>query len=71
MSSINDPDPMGGDGPNRGDEPGGDRLSSAGAEHRQDEGRGDQGHGERGHLKDDDDAPKTASKGINPVQHSE
>ena len=74
MSSIQDPQdpaPKGGDGPNRGDLSGADRLSGASAEHRQDEGRGDQGHGERGRLHDDDDAPKTASKGINPVQHSE
>jgi hypothetical protein len=71
MSSIQDPAPKGGDGPNRSDESGGDRSSGASAEHRQDEGRGEhEGHGE-GARPQDDEAPKSSSKGINPVQHSE
>jgi hypothetical protein len=69
-SSIEDPNPKGGDGPNRGEQSGVDKVSGASGEHRQDEGHGHQGHGERGRLHDDD-ASKTASKGINPVQHSE
>jgi hypothetical protein len=62
MSTPIDPDPRGGDGPNQDKAPGQNRATGAGEEHRQDEGRGEGGGG---------DAPKTASKGINPVQHSE
>lgn len=69
MSSTQDPNPpetkpKGGDGPNQVDRAGDDSAPGTGAEHRQDEGRGG-GGGQGG------DAPKTASKGINPVQHSE
>ena len=64
-SNIEDPNPKGGDGPNRGEQSGGDKVSGASGEHRQDEGRGEGGD------RPGDDAPKTASKGINPVQHSE
>jgi hypothetical protein len=75
MSSIQDPEnpnPKGGDGPNQDPQSGGDRVSGASGEHRQDEGRGEQGgRGEGGGRPGGDDAPKTASKGINPVQHSE
>jgi hypothetical protein len=70
-SSIEDPNPKGGDGPNRGPQSGGDRESSARGEHRQDEGRGEHGGRGEGGGRREDDAPKTASKGINPVQHSE
>jgi hypothetical protein len=56
MSSIQDPAPMGGDGPNRGDDLG-DSMSSASAER-----RGDEGSGEL----QDADAPLTASEDINP-----
>ena len=66
-SSIEDPNPKGGDGPNRGEQSGGDRAPGASGDHRQDEGRG----GHEGGGRPGDDAPKTASKGINPVQHSE
>lgn len=70
MSTPMDPNPRGGDGPNK-DEPGQNRASGASEEHRQDEGHGDGRN--RGSGPDDRgvDAPKTASKGINPVQHSE
>ena len=74
MSSIQDPqdpNPKGGDGPNAGARPDDDLAAGASAEQRQDEDRGeDGGRGEGGRLQGDD-APKTASKGINPVQHSE
>ncbi|MET0623477.1 MAG: hypothetical protein ABW250_10900 [Pyrinomonadaceae bacterium] len=66
MSTPIDPNPRGGDGPNK-DEPGQNRAGGASEEHRQDEGRGEGGGA--GHA--GSDAPKTASKGINPVQHSE
>jgi len=72
MSSTQDPnppetDPRGGDGPNQVDRAGDDSTAGSGAERRQDEGRGEQGGGGG----QGGDAPKTASKGINPVQHSE
>jgi hypothetical protein len=74
MSSIQDPEdpnPKGGDGPNRGEQSGGESLSGASGEHRRDEGRGEhEGRGEGG-GRPGDEAPKTGSKGINPVQHSE
>ena len=75
-SSIEDPDnppnPRGGDGPNKVIQPpSGDSPHGASGENRQDEGRGEhEGRGEGG-GRPDDDKPKTASKGINPVQHSE
>lgn len=68
MSSPIDPKPKFGDGPNS-DEPGQNRAGGAGEEHRQDEGRVEGGSKEGGGK--GGDAPKTASKGINPVQHSE
>ena len=71
MSSPIDTKPKFGDGPNR-DEPGQNRASGAGDEHRQDEGLGEGGgHEGGGGRREGGDAPKTASKGINPVQHSE
>ena len=70
-SSIEDPNPKGGDGPNRGEQLGGDKVSGASGEHRQDEGRGEHGGRGEGGGRPGDDEPKTASKGINPVQHSE
>ena len=69
MSTPIDPNPRGGDGPNKNKEPGENRAGGASEEHRQDEGRGE-GGGKEGGGKGGD-APKTASKGINPVQHSE
>ena len=71
-SSIEDPNPKGGDGPNKVNQPpSGDRPPGASGEHRQDEGRGEhEGRGEGGGRPGHDE-PKTASKGINPVQHSE
>ena len=65
MSSITEPG--GGDGPNKGDiDPSeGSLQGGSSPEHREDEGRGEGGGREGG------DQPKTASKGINPVQHSE
>ena len=75
-SSIEDPDnpnPRGGDGPNKVNQtPSEDRPPGESGEPRQDEGRGEhEGRGEGGGGRPDDDKPKTASKGINPVQHSE
>jgi hypothetical protein len=67
MSTPIDPNPRGGDGPNKDNVQGENRAGGASEEHRQDEGRGE-GRGEGG---GGGDAPKTASKGINPVQHSE
>ncbi len=68
MNTPIDTNPRGGDGPNK-DEPGQNRAGGPSEEHRQDEGRGEGGSKEGGGK--GVDAPKTASKGINPVQHSE
>jgi hypothetical protein len=65
MSTPIDTNPRGGDGPNQDDAQDANSAPGASGEHRQDEGRGEGGGKEGG------DAPKTASKGINPVQHSE
>ncbi len=67
MSKPIDPNPGGGDGPNQDETPTENSAPGSSGEHRQDEGR------TRGGGPDDrgGDAPKTASKGINPVQHSE
>jgi hypothetical protein len=81
MSTPIDPKPKFGDGPNR-NEPAESRASRAGEEHSLDEERGEggnnglgggrgEGGGNEGHGREGGDAPKTASKGINPVQHSE
>lgn len=69
MSSINDPDPHGGDGPNKDDAPGLSSAAGASGEHREDEGRGEGGVHEGGG--EVENAPESASQGINPVQHSE
>jgi hypothetical protein len=68
MSSIQDPDPMGGDGPNKG---GFERVEESDsdevrAEEDEDEGTSIEAEGRGGHQ-----PPPAASKGINPVQHSE
>lgn len=69
MSTPIDPNPRAGDGPNQDDAAGENRAPGASGEHRQDEGRAEAGGHEGGGA--GGDAPKTASKGINPVQHSE
>lgn len=69
MSTPIDTNPRGGDGPNRDEAPSETRAPGASGEHRQDEGRGEGGSKEGGGKGGDE--PKTASKGINPVQHSE
>jgi hypothetical protein len=78
MSRINDPAEEGGGtggGPGEGgggfvDPSEGNRGVGSGEEHRADEERGAGGK-EGGGREGGGDAPKTASKGINPVQHSE
>ena len=60
MSRIHDTAPLGGDGPNRGEDLGGDGISSASAEFLGDEGGVEQeGRAEAGGLQDDD-APQAA-----------
>ena len=65
-------DPSGGDGPNKGGfEPSeGDEVSGSAAEESEEEGRGEGGRGEGG-GRQGGGGPKSSSKGINPVQHSE
>lgn len=71
MGDPIDPDPKGSGGVKSADAAGENRAG-AGEEHRQDEGRGEGGNnGHGGGRGEGVDAPKTASKGINPVQHSE
>jgi hypothetical protein len=82
MSRINDPLEEGG-GPGEGgggfvDPSEGNRVGGSGEENREDDKRGEGGKGggkeggkEGGGREGGGDAPKTASKGINPVQHSE
>lgn len=69
MSRTNDPSEGGGRPGGNADPSEEVRAGGSGAEHRQDEGRGEGGGREGGGKQGDE--PKTASKGINPVQHSE
>lgn len=70
MSSIQDPRP--GDGPNKGglDPSDSDRLNDSRTEEDGEEESGE-GGGAEGRGRPEGDETKTASKGINPVQHSE
>jgi hypothetical protein len=71
MSRTNDPSEGGASRPGGNADPSEEaRAGGASAEHRQDEGRGEGGGRREGGAKPGDE-PKTASKGINPVQHSE
>ena len=68
MSRINDPSEGGGPGGGGNADPSeGNRATGSGGEQRPDEERGEAG----GRREGGTDASKTASKGINPVQHSE